>query len=553
MMADLHKELIEILEDNDFQIVTIDDKEIICRCVIENHAIELRCVLPSTFPYELPLIYIDKKCYEEIKPIPHIDKDYQICTFNKSYAIPNFNYPKNIILDSLLQAKKIISEGILKKNFQDFLEEFHAYWTIGCQGVAQSIVTVTDHPKKIKCYNHKEIIYIADNEAELNRLLELSGVKKKYSASYKDGIYLPISSGFYPPFPNSNYEMYCTIKNSCQEFYRQYADFLKSNLSVNKFVLFSFPYNGRRHIELFSHSAVSSNINGFRKGHVPVEIAYIIGGKKSPVWRYSVTDLSQERLFYRGGTGLVSKINKIAIIGCGSVGGYIAEAMSEYGISNYVLVDNDILSSENIARHYCGYKYIGFEKVMALKTILCEHNPNVCVESYYENAFGFIDDKISVLTKCDIIFVSTALFPLEYKIVDLVNRFIINNTVVLIWVEPYLAGGHALILHKPQDVFRELFDEQFLFKERIVINGEGFLLKEAGCQSAFVPYSAFSLKQFIYTFLDYLMNENIMKNKLGNYHCTWCGNLSFAIKQGCQIPSRWMNAENYSLHIERID
>ena len=34
-------------------------------------------------------------------------------------------------------------------------------------------------------------------------------------------------------------------------------------------------------------------------------------------------------------------VSKVAIIGCGSVGSYIVEALSEYGISSFIFVDND--------------------------------------------------------------------------------------------------------------------------------------------------------------------------------------------------------------------
>ena len=553
MMVDLHDKLTEILSINNFNHIIIDEKQIVCECVIEGHIITFQCILPSAFPYELPPVYIDKKCYEEIKPLPHVDDKYYVCTFDKNVVIPNFMYPAEIILESLIQARKIIHDGILKINLNDFLEEFHAYWLIESQGFAKSIVAVGDKPKKIRCYQHGKVVYIADNKIDLDHFLENSGIRKQYQSSYKNGIYLPLSMGLYPPFPNNNHTMYHAIKTACPEFYTKYAEFLKYNLSDCPFVLFSLPYNGKRHIELFSHGATSPIVNGFRRGHVPAEIAYLFDSQQNPISKYAVTDFSQKRLFYRGGTGITPKIAKIAVIGCGSVGSYIVEAMSEYGTSSFVLVDNDTLSSENIARHYCGYKYIGVKKTSALKAILCEHNPNIHVECYCENAFYFLENQISVLETCDVVFIATALLPLEYKVVELINQSLIKGTVVLIWVEPYLAGGHAIILHKPQNIFQDLFNEQFSFSEQIVINGDECLLKEAGCQSTFVPYSAFSLKQFIYTFLDYLTNENILKDKSGNYLCSWCGNLSFAIQQGCKISPQWVDSEKFTLHIERID
>ena len=71
--------------------------------------------------------------------------------------------------------------------------------------------------------------------------------------------------------------------------------------------------------------------------------------------------------------------------------------------------------------------------------------------------FCFLESQISALKTCDIVFIATALVPLEYKVVELVNQSIIKGTVVLIWVEPYLAGGHAIVLHKPQAIYLYIF------------------------------------------------------------------------------------------------
>ena len=116
-----------------------------------------------------------------------------------------------------------------------------------------------------------------------------------------------------------------------------------------------------------------------------------------------------------------------------------------------------------------------------------------------------------------------------------------------------MAAGHAIILNKPQNIFQELFDPEFRFSERVLINSEDYLMKEAGCQSTFLPYAAFSLKRYIYTFLDYLIYHNILKKKPGNYLYSWCGDLFSIEKKGGQISSQWANTENYSFRVKRID
>lgn len=148
---------------------------------------------------------------------------------------------------------------------------------------------------------------------------------------------------------------------------------------------------------------------------------------------------------------------------------------------------------------------------------------------------------------------ATAYTPLEYRLVEMLNSSEITKPIVLVWVEPHLAAGHAMILQNSQDVFSDFFDSNFEFMHSVIKNSCDFTKKESGCQSTFIPYSAFYLKRFIYTFLEYLLQNVFAKKKQGNYWFTWCGDLSSIRKLGGIIDDGWTNADNYSMHITRID
>lgn len=552
MMDDLHKNLKNKLQAENFDQILIDKITIFCSCTVEGHIIKFRCVLPPAFPYELPTIYIDKETYVPFSPLPHVNPDCSICIFDKTTVIPNFRYPNQIILDSFVQARIVIQQGITKENQKDFLNEFSAYWSIESTGIAESIVSIEDIPKPIKCYWGKGKIYLADNKESLDSFLGNIGIKQRYLKDFYDGIYLPLNIELYPPFPKSNFEMFHAVKSDVVNF-EIYNKFLKTKIPKGAIVAFSLLQNGQRHIHLWMHTGISSMVKGFRKHRAPVEIAYLRDTKKSQILKFSVEDLSQKRLYNRGGIGITSGISKVAVIGCGSLGSYLVEAMSEYGISSFILVDNEKLSAENIARHFCGYEYIGYEKATAISQKLHKENPNIHVETFNENAFTFLDNHMDRLNECDIVLVATAYAPLEHKILEFLNLEKLKKTTILTWVEPFLAAGHAIILNKPQNIFQELFDPEFKFSERVLINSEDYLMKEAGCQSTFLPYAAFSLKRYIYTFLDYLIYHNILKKKPGNYLYSWCGDLFSIEKKGGQISSQWANTENYSFRVKRID
>ena len=551
MTDDQHEELHHKLVVYGFDKIEILPNEIRCHCIIENHDISFTCKLSECFPYDLPTVYISEESYQCIAPLPHVGCDLSICTFDRTVCTPNFLYPVQIVVDSFCQARTTISEGITKANCEDFFDEVDAYWQMDCSYCAKSIVTPSDIVKVVPLYWGKNTVYLADTKEKLDVFLANVGIKKRYQKDYCDCIYLPLTIKIYPPFPKSNIELFQLLRSDSMVF-EKYRQFAQKHLANGFFVLTSTPNTGRRCFQLWHQMPVDIDVDGFRKGRVPAQIAYLLDSRKKAITKYSVFNFSQDRLFFRGGEGLHTAISKCAVIGCGSIGSYIIEALAEYGVTNFCLNDNDILSVENIARHYCGYEYIGKSKVFAISESLKKHNPNISTALYDENGITFIDSYEDELNDCDCIFVATAYSPLEYKIIEKLNSLEISKPVILVWVEPHLAAGHMLVLQKPQDIFPQFFDSNFAFKQKVLKNYSDFAKKESGCQSTFIPYSAFHLKRFIYTFLDFLMNV-FAQGKEGNYIFTWCGNLSTVRALGGIIEPKWMDADNFSSHITRID
>ena len=125
MMEDLlnFRTFKETLGTNGFRDIKVSENSIFCKAIICEHTIGLKGVLPETFPYEFPTIYIDEQSYANISPLPHIGSDFDICTFDKSTVIPNFKSPTQLLLASFVKAREIIRQGIAKENIEDFAEE----------------------------------------------------------------------------------------------------------------------------------------------------------------------------------------------------------------------------------------------------------------------------------------------------------------------------------------------------------------------------------------------------------------------------------------------
>lgn len=71
---------------------------------------------------------------------------------------------------------------------------------------------------------------------------------------------------------------------------------------------------------------------------------------------------------------------KIIVLGVGGVGGFVIESLARAGISNFVIVDNDVVNSSNINRQIVALNStLGQFKVDVMKQRLLDINPKIKV------------------------------------------------------------------------------------------------------------------------------------------------------------------------------
>ena len=91
------------------------------------------------------------------------------------------------------------------------------------------------------------------------------------------------------------------------------------------------------------------------------------------------------RLFSRN-TGLlessVMNSKSALIVGCGSVGSFIALELARAGVGSFILVDSDTLEIHNICRHQLGFRDLGRYKVDAVADAIRNINPTARITKY---------------------------------------------------------------------------------------------------------------------------------------------------------------------------
>lgn len=103
-------------------------------------------------------------------------------------------------------------------------------------------------------------------------------------------------------------------------------------------------------------------------------------GNELPITRISISQISPDFIHSRNLQVPSLKDLRITLIGCGSIGGYLAQALVKLGAGtgtgSLTLVDPDLLAPGNLGRHFLGMDSLYKPKVVALQETLMRHLPH---------------------------------------------------------------------------------------------------------------------------------------------------------------------------------
>ncbi|EFA4637624.1 ThiF family adenylyltransferase, partial [Escherichia coli] len=95
-----------------------------------------------------------------------------------------------------------------------------------------------------------------------------------------------------------------------------------------------------------------------------------------------VLTFNKERIMPRSGAEQSLTSKKVMLVGCGSVGGDIADKLAASGVGHIDLYDPDTLSLNNIYRHILPPQYVSFNKSYALWHSLTSKYPWLEIGGY---------------------------------------------------------------------------------------------------------------------------------------------------------------------------
>lgn len=512
----------------------------------------------SDFPLSIPDVYLSEEDYETTKYIPHIDNKHCICLFDQENIKISIDRPTDIIKVCLERAKKIIIEGIQKSNSNDFIDEVVAYW--GNTYNATDSVTggyLGDGVTKLipgNCIIHKILpsydnisLFFGSNSAESEKVLDFFKLNG-HKTEKQDAFYLGEINSLEPPFYYTNKSLLSFIENNFSKHFLEAKTYLNKSFN-SKFFIFSLKVDEELIFFGFYLVGFKTKLKGWRQDSLSTMKIMSTIDPMASIQRINFKPFNSKRIKKRtDGVIYTEQPLKIAMAGLGSIGSNLLFYLSNLEISDLILIDPEILQIENINRHLLSFHEVGENKVDALAKYINFNNPFLNIEKYPLSIIDVIEKKLPVINGVDILFCAIGKDSIENYVLQCLTEGKIKKSVMLFWVEPYMLGAHVLYIN-PLSGFqlKDLeIEEQYKFN---VISKETYnnpenklLLREAGCQSSYVPYGKESIAKFFAAFLPDLFD--IAKNRpIGNVAFTYIGDFNLARNYNLEISAF---AKNYS-------
>lgn len=528
------------------------------------HPVQILIGIPSAFPDELPTVYLPQHVASDASPIPHLNRHRILCTFDTNVCTPNADQPGEVVIAVVEQAAAVWTAGITGENRQDFSDELKAYWDDVSTINAYSIVPprLEDHSiaalRLSPAWAGAELFF-AKTVAHGRVWLGAVGYKGRINDSA--ALRLPLQSLGMPPFPVTNADLYRRLQETDPEALTRLLSFLKSNprpstilAQVQKEtgpVSLAWIHPAASHTVMGRQGfqTVKGSIPGFRPGHLPpdLELTRLFPGR--PLTRVDVTDIHREHLTTRTHGSVPSTFPfPVNIIGCGSIGSFIAEALARSGrVTDLRLIDPEKLGSENVQRHYCGMSDIGQYKTKAISRRLRQHFPSLRCSTHEIDVLELLRTAPEKLSPASLTIIALGDLAVERRLNRLLfeKGFPFHGETLFVWVEPFLIGGHAVrISNRERGCFECLFDNKMRFRHRILREPGLFSRRASGCQSSYTPYGGNAIPEFVANILRLAFSP--VAPSTGNTLFTWCGDLDTARTEGIDIRQEYAKVPVFS-------
>lgn len=474
-----------------------------CSLSVNQTWIPVVICVPEDWRTELVHIFIEN--YSNFPFIPHCETNGKLCLYELEGALIDWNLC-GVLNNCIMRAVSVIEDGLMGRNQIDLLNEFNSYWG----QLNKTRLAYFDVPadKKTTCIRYAIITRSKNkNEKNIEYQYQMSRAPiyastdetffsfRKVTQSQRKGLYIYYESAenLLPPDPREGLSL-------------NYINRVLSNVSLKTWkkvlekqwptccLLFEVK-NACSVTVLWGVLIENGEFKELSKNHFELSCA-------KNIYPLEIIRLDKQFLMSRTSDNEnLMQSKKYLLIGCGSIGGYVAQELAKSGCEDITLVDDDILKEENIFRHVLGTQYTFTNKAVALKRPLEQNIPNLNIKVRERRIEDALEDGSLDLNEYDIIISAVG----NHNVNRVLNKYIYEHSIqtptIYLWNEPLDVGCHAMrvkygdrgcfeCLFRRDNESSELYDS-YSYCER----GQEFTQNTLGCNNTFIPYgSTVSLK-----------------------------------------------------------
>jgi hypothetical protein len=390
------------------------------------------CIVSIPPNFDRPPVVVLRTIPESLRPIaPHIDSSGGICYLSKASIELDIFDPVGQMLGCLERAERVLGQLLRKELVEDLAEEFFAYWGEDFfhsffdfrLGNTRNLRALVD----TKSNEHAAVVFITDDVQRTAAKSKTLGYSARELRCPVARVYTKTeprpSQHDWPPETLGSLLKWQSVRDArtgrkIEERVSQAAeqghDFLvvmiESPRLFYAFFLFFAPPRGARPstAELRKKSVLHSSAVRPLRG-----------------WRIDEGYITQRNV-----PGMKTLEHKrIIVIGCGTIGGYLADMLVKAGAGagagEITLIDSDTLQASNIGRHRLGFPYINQKKSDALALELRTTMPDAHIHSLP------VDVRSANLAKADLIIDATG----EQTVSDFLASTHSTTTLLCSWIE----------------------------------------------------------------------------------------------------------------------
>lgn len=543
------------VEGLSFQVVEPESPYIAMYSVEYHGHGTLKLGFKASFPYTLPSIFIS--------PVPvmhlHIDSKGKICLTDESSLLLDVSKPAQIIVECLRLADRVLNLSPDDPQYQaELKKEFLSYWGLQGHGTAiQSIFPVSNcHSiQEIPLLNAGKNYILAPSLPDANSFIcDYCGLSpidtSKVTPQCAWVIRLKDGAALLSPFEDHNWsDIIGYIKNNADKETRQKFWDLASKPVTKTTVWLIFVVPAADKAEGDIVFGVYVGINNIHK--MPIKAS-----RSRTVLQVNVIRRDYDFLLSRCGASPSLIDKRVLLLGCGSVGSFLANNLCQMGITQLDILDKDTFSIDNVYRHFMGFEAVKQKATLyksdLLRNILSEKYAYLDIDSLnYINRTveSVILENPDRLFQYDLIISALGEPTLNLAINDLLVTHQISVPFIVCFNEPYGIGGHVITTNiSNESCLRCFYTDPTCgtlcsFRGSLVGANQIFKKTISGCSGTFVPYNTLDSQQ---TAL-YAARKavEVLTGKLTyNDFYTWRGDASLLISQGFNVSEYFhSNAE----------